>query len=103
MKSSLALCALFASSSAGEAYFTKKPTARRVGDKVKIDFAVSRETDVSVLIEDGNGKVIRHLIAGVLGRNPSPPLKANVLDQSVEWDGKADFNYACADEVAGSK
>ena len=32
--------------------FTTKPTAAKVGDKVKVDFAVDRETDVSVFIED---------------------------------------------------
>src|SRR5437870_854403 len=72
--------------------FTKKPTVTKVGEKIKIDFAVSREIDVSVFIEDGNGKVIRHLVSGVLGKNPPAPLKAGSLEQSVEWDGKADFN-----------
>jgi DNA-binding beta-propeller fold protein YncE len=35
--------------------------------------------------------VVRHLVAGVLGTNPPPPLKAGSLEQSVEWDGKADY------------
>jgi hypothetical protein len=70
--------------------FTKKPTATRAGDAVKIDFAVDRETDVTVWIEDGGGKVVRRLVSGVLGKNPPAPLKAG-LAQSVEWDGKADW------------
>jgi len=71
--------------------FTKKPSAARAGDKVRIDFAVDRETDVAVFIEDAKGKVVRHLVAGVLGKNPPAPLKAGALEQSVEWDGLADY------------
>ncbi|KPJ70717.1 MAG: hypothetical protein AMS14_10130 [Planctomycetes bacterium DG_20] len=71
--------------------FTKKPVAVREGDRVRIEFAVSRETDVSVYIEDQSGKVVRHLVAGVLGKNPPAPLKPNALAQTVEWDGKADW------------
>ena len=78
--------------------FTTKPTATRAGDpstgsgqgKVKIEFAVDRETDVAVFVEDGAGKVVRHLVAGVLGKNPPAPLKPG-LAQSIEWDGKADY------------
>jgi hypothetical protein len=70
--------------------FTKKPTAIKAGDKVRIEFAVDRETDAAVFIEDGQGKVVRHLVAGVLGPKAPPPLKPG-LAQSVEWDGKADY------------
>ena len=83
--------------------FTQKPTAARAGDpatgsgpgKVKIEFAVDRETDVAVFIEDGGGKVVRHLVAGLLGKNPPPPLKPG-LAQSLEWDGKADWGKPAA-------
>jgi hypothetical protein len=70
--------------------FTTKPTAAKAGDKVKIEFSVDRETDVAVFIENGGGKVVRHLVAGVLGKNPPAPLKPG-LAQSVEWDGLADY------------
>jgi hypothetical protein len=70
--------------------FTAKPTATKAGDKVKIEFAVDRETDVAVFIENGGGKVVRHLVAGVLGANAPAPLKPG-LAQSVEWDGRADW------------
>ncbi len=71
--------------------FTRKPTARKVaGGKVKIDFAVDRETDVAVFILDAKGKVVRHLVAGVLGKNPPKPLKPG-LAQSIEWDMRADY------------
>ncbi len=70
--------------------FTKKPAAKRVGGKITIEFAVDRETDVAVFVEDGKGKVVRHLVAGVLGKNAPKPLKPG-LAQSVTWDGKADY------------
>jgi hypothetical protein len=70
--------------------FTKKPAVSKAGDKTAVSFAVDRETDVAVYIEDAAGKIVRHLAAGVLGKNPPEPLKAGALDQSVEWDGKDD-------------
>lgn len=76
--------------------FTKKPTATKAGDKVRIDFTVDRATDVAVYVEDSQGKVIRHLVAGVLGKNPPEPLQPNSLTQSLEWDGKDNFGKAAA-------
>jgi hypothetical protein len=70
--------------------FTKKPTAVKSDDKVKVEFAVDRETDVAVYVENAKGEIVRHLVAGVLGKNPPEPLKANALAQSVEWDGRDD-------------
>ncbi len=91
-----ALCAGFAGlgATAGEPApvgFARKPAATRDGGTVKITFAVSATTDVAVAVFDAQGKVVRHLAAGVLGGNPPPPLKADSLDQSIEWDGKADW------------
>jgi hypothetical protein len=71
--------------------FTKKPTATKAGDKVIIEFAVDRATDAAVFIENSRGEIVRHLVAGVLGKNPPMPFKANSLAQSLEWDGKADY------------
>jgi len=89
------LCALLASAAVagGQAppEFTKKPKVKRVAGKVRIEFAVDRYTDVAVYIEDAKGRVVRHLVAGVLGPNPPRPLKPNSLSQSIEWDGKADY------------
>src|ERR1051325_5989686 len=78
--------------------FTKKPTASRAGDAIKIDFAVNRATDVAVTIEDAKGKIVRHLAGGVLGKNPPEPLKAGTLEQSLAWDGKDDFGKAATGE-----
>ncbi len=78
----------------GEAVFRVKPQAQKVGDRVKITFALSAPTDVEVAITDGEGKVIRHLAAGLLGRNAPEPLKKNSLSQELFWDGKDDLGRA---------
>jgi len=70
--------------------FTKKPTVTKTGDKTQISFAVNRDTDVAVCMMNAEGKIVRHLVAGVLGNNPPEPLKAGTWEQSVEWDGKDD-------------
>jgi hypothetical protein len=76
--------------------FVKKPTVAKAGEKTTITFAADRETDVAVYIEDAKGGIVRHLVAGVLGKNPPEPLKANSLEQSVEWDGRDDDGKAAA-------
>ncbi|MHC4917146.1 MAG: SMP-30/gluconolactonase/LRE family protein [Planctomycetota bacterium] len=93
---SLAACCSAALAAEAPPKFATKPKATKVADgsaagaKVKITFSVDRETDVAVFIEDGKGKVIRHLAAGVLGKSPPKPLKPG-LSQSITWDGKADY------------
>ena len=70
--------------------FTKRPTATRTGDSVRIEFAVSETTDVAVFVEDAKGNVVRHLVAGLLGRNAPAPLEPDSLSQSIRWNGKTD-------------
>src|SRR4026208_1595089 len=70
--------------------FTRKPSITKVGEKITIEFAVDRVTDVAVFIENSKAEIVRHLVSGVLGKNPPTPLKPNSLEQSIEWDGKAD-------------
>jgi len=88
------LSVVFASSvcPAGEVGFSAKPTVERVGDKVTIRFTLSAPTDVEVALLDADGDVVRHLGAGVLGgeKTPPPPLKPG-LSQELTWDGKDDF------------
>ena len=77
---------------AGEATFSAKPTAARDGDKHKLSFTVSAPTDVEVAVLGADGRIVRHLAAGVLGgKNPPPAPLAAGLAQSVEWDGRDDF------------
>lgn len=70
--------------------FMRQPAATRTADGVRITFAVDRPTDVAVYVEDPQGKVIRHLVAGMLGPNPPAPLKPNALEQTILWDGLSD-------------
>ena len=74
-----------------EVGFTAKPTAQKAGDKTTINFAVSAETDIEVAILDARGKVVRHLVAGQLGKNAPAPLVKNSLKQELVWDGKTDL------------
>ncbi|MFT5526928.1 MAG: hypothetical protein ACI9HK_004910, partial [Pirellulaceae bacterium] len=46
--------------------------------------------DVSVVIENGDGKIVRHLASGVLGPTAPPPLQKNSTSQRIVWDGKSD-------------
>jgi len=91
----LGLILAAAAAAAGEPGFTAKPMASKDGDGAKISFAVSAPTDVAVFIEDAKGQVVRHLVAGVLGQNPPPPLKPG-LAQEIVWDGKADYGKSAA-------
>ena len=77
--------------SAGEVSFAKKPSVAQDGDKQKITFEVSAPADVEVAVLDAQGKVVRHLAAGVLGaeKPPPKPLKPG-LAQAIEWDGLGD-------------
>lgn len=74
--------------------FTKPPAVSKDGQGYRIEFAVSRATDVAVVIEAGEPadalRVIRHLAAGVLGEKAPAPLKPNALEQSLLWDGTDD-------------
>lgn len=88
------LAASMASAEPSSVTFVKKPVATRTAEGAKIEFAVSGLTDVAVFIENANGKIVRHLVAGVLGKNAPVPLKSDSLEQSVEWDGKADYGKA---------
>ena len=72
-----------------EVSFSKKPQAEKKGDKTIITFKVSEPTDVEVAVLDSKGNIVRHLAAGVLGKNPPKPLKPG-LSQSLEWDKKDD-------------
>lgn len=76
---------------ADDAKFVSGPTATRDGGGVRIAFEVSSATDVAVFIENADGRVVRHLVAGVLGPNAPAPLKADALAQTVVWDGKGDY------------
>jgi hypothetical protein len=70
--------------------FARKPTAVKVNGKVKIEFAASGQTDCAVYVLNAGGRVVRHLVAGILGKSSPKPLEPG-LAQSIEWDGKDDL------------
>lgn len=71
--------------------FTNKPTLTKEGENYKISFAVSVPTDVEVAVLDNKNQVIRHLVAGVLGGENTPPAPLQTgLKQNLIWDGKND-------------
>ena len=70
--------------------FTEKPSVKAEGDKVTISFTSKGFCDATVAIEDGAGKITRHLVSGVLGPNAPEPFAKNSLKQTLIWDGKDD-------------
>jgi hypothetical protein len=79
-----------------EVAFTTKPAAQATGDKVRITFAVAVPTDVEVAVVDAKGKIVRHLAAGLLGRNAPEPLRKDVLAQELLWDRTDDTGKPAA-------
>ena len=77
--------------------FVQHPRAAAAGKEIKITFEVSASTDVEVAVLGADGKVVRHLAAGVLGGKipPPEPLKAG-LAQEILWDAKDDFGKPAA-------
>jgi hypothetical protein len=94
----IAFVAAAPAATGGEAALAGKPVVSRDGGKVKIAFAVAAPTDIEVAVLAADGKVIRHLAAGVLGGpNPPPePLRAG-LSQVLEWDLRDDFGRPVAE------
>lgn len=71
--------------------FTQKPSVTRNGDRVTIAFESKAFCDVTVVVEDAEGKIVRHLASGVLGPNAPSPFKKNSKKQTLVWNGKDDF------------
>ena len=70
--------------------FTEKPKVTKAGDKWVITFASKGKCDATVSILDKDGKIVRHLASGVLGKNAPYPFKQDSLAQKIEWDGLTD-------------
>lgn len=70
--------------------FTTKPVMTRNGDKHEVKFAVKAYCDATIAVEDAQGRIVRHLVSGVLGANAPEPFQKNSLEQTVVWDGKDD-------------
>jgi hypothetical protein len=86
-----AFCCHRAVTAEGAASFTAGPSVKRAKDGVRIEFTVSKPTDVAVEILNARGETVRHLVAGVLGSNAPEPLAKNSLKQSILWDRRDDL------------
>ena len=73
--------------------FAREPIVRKQGgaDRYEISFACKGKCDVAVAVEDASGRVVRHIVYGVLGSKAPPPLKKDTLEQTLFWDGKDEF------------
>ena len=68
--------------------FTRRPAVTQQGDQVTIAFTSKAFCDATVAIEDQSGKIVRHLVCGVLGPNAPAPFQKDSLNQTIVWDGK---------------
>jgi len=85
--------------------FARKPEVTVDGDRVTVTFAVKDYCDVTVAIENPSTgstgspqassgqapRIVRHLAAGVLGKNAPAPFEKGLLKQTLVWDGKDDL------------
>ena len=70
--------------------FAVEPKISKIENNFEISFEVKSNCDVTIAIEDSEGKIVRHLISGVLGGNAPAPFQKNSLKQKIIWDGKND-------------
>jgi len=70
--------------------FAQKPQITRQGDRVTVSFESKGFCDVTVAVEDADGKIVRYLASGVLGPNAPEPFQKNTKRQTIIWDGKND-------------
>ncbi|MGQ9661858.1 MAG: hypothetical protein ACUVWX_05895 [Kiritimatiellia bacterium] len=86
----LLLTALFVNAASETLEFTLKPQITWEGNNATITFAVNQYCDAAVAIENKDGRIVRHLAAGVLGPNAPEPFQKGSLRQALVWDGKND-------------
>ncbi len=80
--------------------FAEAPAVAREHGRYRITFATKGLCDVTVAIEDGRGRIVRHLACGVLGEKAPPPLVPRSKRQTLLWDGKDDAGRY-VDDVSG--
>ncbi|HID28994.1 MAG TPA: hypothetical protein EYP19_03210, partial [Desulfobacterales bacterium] len=71
--------------------FAESPRARARSGRIEITFTSEAYCDVAVAIEDSDGRIVRHLAAGVLGPNAPLPLQKNTRTQRILRDSKDDI------------
>ena len=70
--------------------FSQKPTVAKQDGMYVIRFASKAACDATVAIVDEEGRIVRHLASGVLGKNAPSPFTQGSLAQEIMWDGKDD-------------
>ncbi len=80
--------------------FAEKPSVVRQGDRVTVSFASKGRCDATVAVEDGEGRIVRHLASGVLGPRAPAPFQKDSLKQTLVWDGKDDQGEYVDDKAA---
>jgi hypothetical protein len=72
--------------------FSREPMVKRATpDRYEISFGCKGNCDVAVAIEDASGRIVRHMVYGVLGSNAPAPLQKDSRLQTLFWDGKDEF------------
>ncbi|OAI49023.1 hypothetical protein AYO44_01070 [Planctomycetaceae bacterium SCGC AG-212-F19] len=72
--------------------FATAPAVKKIGpDRYEITFTAKGKCDVAVAVEGRDGRIVRHIVYGVLGPNAPAPLKKDTLQQTLNWDGKDEF------------
>ena len=74
----------------GAVTLTRGPEVARDGNTVVVTFAANEAADVEVAVVAADGRVVRHLAAGMLGPKAPPPLAKDALAQRLIWDGRDD-------------
>jgi len=70
--------------------FAQPLAVTREGDRIGIAFETTAFCDVTVAIENAQGRIVRHLASGVLGEKAPLPLAPSSKKQTLVWDGKDD-------------
>ncbi|MCX7591124.1 MAG: hypothetical protein N2255_05790, partial [Kiritimatiellae bacterium] len=72
--------------------FTARPQVKKISkDRWAITFASRATCDATVAVVDRQGRIVRHLASGVLGKNAPLPFQKDSLSQTIAWDGTDDF------------
>jgi DNA-binding beta-propeller fold protein YncE len=79
------------------------PKVAADGEGIRISFQVSAAADVEVAVLDAEGGVVRHLAAGLLGRNAPAPFRKDSLSQAITWDRRDDRGRPVLSERSESK
>jgi hypothetical protein len=67
----------------------------RKGETAEITFSAKAPIDAELSVVDAQGKIVRHLAAGMLGDHSPPPFSPG-LKQKLTWDGTDDVDKPAA-------